>query len=305
MIIGHQRILDFFKKSVENHRLAHAYLFLGSENLGKYTVALELIKKINGADINLKAHPDVLIVEPETLKNSKSKRELEISINQIRKIKHQLSLSPYSALYKTILINQADKMTAEASNCLLKTLEEPSKKSILILIASNAGLLLPTIVSRCQSIKFLPVADQEIIKGIKYFNSSLDESEMTKILRLSYGRPGIAIQYLNNPELIREYNQSIDNLKELIQSDLNNRFKFAETISKDAMGARRMLHWWMFWLRDAILIKIGCKETTADFTKYSLTDLKRIVKTVKQTDKILGNASFNARLALEVLMLEL
>jgi len=300
MIIGHQPILEFLKKGIKNKRLAHAYLFIGSAHLGKKTVALEFIRMLNGQEIDQAVHPDILIVEPEVIDKNGVKKELAISIDQARKIQHQMSLFPYQADYKIVLINQAEKMTIEASNCLLKTLEEPFGQAILILITTDRQLLLPTIVSRCQTVKFLPVAEKEIKKRIKD----------PKIIRLANGRPGLAIQYLENPTLLQAQDKIINQLEKLIRADLNERYQYIEGIAKDVPQARQILNAWLFWFRDLLLLAVGCgdlaiySETIRYKDCYSLAKLKAIIQAIKKTDLLLANPSINARLALEVLMLE-
>lgn len=300
MIIGHQRILDFLKKSIENERLSHAYLFAGPAHLGKKTVALKFIEMLNGQEINNAIHPDVLIIEPEQIEKDGIKKEMEIGIAQARKIQHQISLSPYQSLYKIVLIDQIDRMTNQASNCLLKTLEEPVGQVVLILITTNPQLLLPTIVSRCQLIKFLPVAKEEIEKKIKD----------PKIIRLANGRPGLAINYLENPELLENQNKIINQLEGLLKSGLNERYEYVEEIAKDTLQARQILNYWLFWFRDLLLLGADCSkltlyQNTEKYNNcYSLHKLKDIIKAIKRTDWLLSNPSINARLALEVLMLE-
>jgi len=106
---------------------------------------------LTGGEIDMAVHPDILILEPKIIETEKGvKKESEISIDQIRKVQHQFSMFPYRASYKIALINQVEKMTSQASNCILKTLEEPNSKTILILITSKSELILPTIASRCQ-----------------------------------------------------------------------------------------------------------------------------------------------------------
>ncbi len=301
MIIGHQPILDFLKKSIHNKRLAHAYLFTGSAHLGKKTVALEFIKMLNGSEVDQAVHPDILIIEPERIAKKGVTKELEIGIGQARRIQHQMSLFPYQAPYKVALIDQAEKMTAEASNCLLKTLEEPSGRAILILITANPDLILPTIVSRCQSVKFLPVGEGEIRKKVSD----------PKIIRLANGRPGLAIQYSEEPALLQARNEIINRLEKLIKSDLNEAYQYAETISKDIPQARQILRNWLFWFRDLLLLASGCPNLTiypqAERYRdcYSLAKLKNIIQTIRKTDSFLANPSINHRLALEVLVLEI
>ena len=310
MIIGHQRILEFLKKSVENKRLAHAYLFTGSAHLGKKTVALEFIRMLNGQEIDQVIHPDILIIEPEVIDKDGVKKELEIGIAQARKIQHQMSLFPYQAPYKIALINQAEKMTAEAGNCLLKTLEEPTGKAILILITANPQLLLPTIVSRCQMVKFLPVAEEEIEKNISKAVPSDYGLDVKRIIRLSNGRPGLVIDYLKNPELLKNQNKIISQLEKLLRADLNERYQYVEEIAKNVPMARQILKHWLFWFRDLILLANNCSDLVlypevAHYQKaYSLLKLKNIIQAIKRTDWLLTNPSINARLALEVLMLE-
>ncbi len=300
MIIGHQRILGLLKKSIENNSLAHAYLFSGPAHLGKRTVALEFIKMLNGQETNQTVHPDILIVEPENTEKNGIKKESEIGIDQARKIQHQISLSPYQSSYKVILIDQVDKMTVQASNCLLKTLEEPTGQAVLILITTNPQLLLPTIVSRCQLVKFLPVSHEQIEKKVKD----------SRIVRLANGRPGLAINYLENPELLENQNKIINQLEKLLKVGLNERYQYVEEIAKNVPQARQILNHWLFWFRDLLLLTVDCSkltlyENTEKYSNcYSLIKLKNIIKTIKKTDWLLSNSSINARLALEVLMLE-
>jgi DNA polymerase-3 subunit delta' len=322
MIIGHERILEFLKRSIKNKRLAHAYLFVGPAHLGKRTVALEFIRMLVGKEIDKAVHPDILIVEPEVVEKDGIKKELEIGIKEARKIQHQMSLFPYQTDYKIALIDEAERMTSEASNCLLKTLEEPSGKAILILVTANPQRLLPTIVSRCQLINFLPVAEKEIKDGIKILRSptskdsevklpKISDDELRRIIRLANRRPGLVINYLENPELLEEQSKIIEQLGKLLRADLNDRYKYVEEIAKNVPVARQILNYWLFWFRDLLLLAVGCPdlvlypEASQYQEAYSLPKLKSIIRAIKKTDWLLTNPSINARLALEVLMLEL
>lgn len=313
MIIGHQRILEFFKKSVKKKRLAHAYLFTGPSHLGKKTVALKIIKMLTGEEIDKAIHPDIIIIEPEEKETEKViKKELTISIDQIRRVQHQFSMFPYRSSYKIALINKADKMTDQASNCLLKTLEEPNSKTILILITSNSESILSTINSRCQKINFLPVPEKEIKEKIgRIINlKNTDNKDLDKIIKLSNRRPGLAIQYLENKNLFKEYQDIILKLENVIRDDINGRYNYAENISKNIPEAQKILTYWLFWFRDLMLLSNNCSDLTVcdkikEYDKcYSLLKLKKIIDRIKETKIILNNSSFNARLALEILMLE-
>ena len=311
MLIGHQRILNFLKKSIEQKKIAHAYLFIGPENVGKKRMALEFIKMLIGVEIEKVFHPDVLLIEPKIVEKNGVKKEKEITIEEVRTIRHQIGLFPYQASYKIVLIDMAEQMTRDAANALLKTLEEPSGQAVLILITSKPQLLLPTIISRCQTIKFLPVPAEEIEKSLE--QSKFHSPNLKKIVRLSGGRPGLALRYLENPSLIQAQNQIISELQRLIQSDLNDRCQYAEILSKNIAQARQTLGQWLIYFRDLLLLSADCGNLvlfdssffrSEFFKKIPLARIKNIIKAIRKTDWLLANPSINARLALEVLMLE-
>ncbi len=307
MIIGHERVLGFFERSIKSKRLSHAYLLIGPAHLGKKTVAFDFIKTLTGVEVGQTVHPDILIIEPKITEKNGVKKESEISIAQIRKVRHRLSLFSYQTPYKIAIIDQVDRMTIEASNCLLKTLEEPPGSAILILITSSFQSLLPTIISRCQLVNFLPVAVKEIEEKLSRFYNN---SDIKKAARLANGRPGMAIEYLNKPELLEKQSKTITDLKELLKADLGARYCYAEKAAKDTVEARKTLQCWMVWFRDLLLSSVGCSDLAfcRDFSRhkgfYSLLKLKNIIQSIRKTDQLLSNSSINARLALEVLMLE-
>lgn len=304
MIIGHQKILDFLRRSLENNKIAHAYLFIGSEHLGKKTVALEFAKMLQREEIH--NHPDVLEVKPEITEKKGVKKEQEISIAKIREIQRQLSLFPFRGPYKIVLIDGADKMTHQAANALLKTLEEPTSNTVLILISSSLERLLSTIISRCLVIKFFAVSKELTKKGL----SALAPPSvfLDKIVRLSNGRPGLAMNYLKNPDLDRKQNQIFQELSVLLKNDLTDKFKYAEILSKDTNLAQTTLQQWLIFFRDLMLARMNCKNLTISNSfeeNRPLPQIKNIIQKIIKTQKILNKASFNSRLALEVLMLEL
>ncbi len=306
MIIGHKRILGFFNRNIERKRLAHAYLFWGSSHLGKKTLAEKIIKDITGQDLQKNLHPDVLIVEQED--NGNSNKETEIGIAKIRQLQRHLSLSPYQAPFKVALIEEADRLTSEAGNCLLKTLEEPPARSVLILITSKIRKVLPTVISRCQLINFLPVAEEEMRKLLQQEYGPKKDFE--EIIKLASGRPGLAINYLSQPDGLKDYYANVNQLIELLESDLNKRYFWAEQASKKVSLTRRLLSDWRMWFRELMFLEAGSRGSAElqqldNFKgRYSLGKIKEIIKKINETDSLLADASINHRLALEVLMLD-
>lgn len=262
-------ILAFLEKGAKSNRLAHAYLFAGSEYIDKLTIAQKFLEILKCDQL------DYLFIEPQKVIEKKEVKKIsEINIEQIRNLQYRLSLSPFKSPYQIAVINQAEKMTKEAANALLKTLEEPSSKAILILITSLLNSILPTIQSRCQIIKF----------------------------------PAPPVKSFKKPEFLEKYNLAARELNKLAESDLTAKYKYAENFSKDVGSAREQLGFWLMAVRDAILFKINCQQFAVGANQilgdYSLNQLNKIIKKIKETNNLLSNSSINARLALEVLMLE-
>lgn len=140
MLIGHQKQWEFLKKKFEQNQLSHSYLFTGADGIGKKFFAKEFASFVGCK------FPDLTIVEPENGK--------EISIAKIREIQNFLAYKSYYGNFKIVVVDDAHLMNQEAQSCFLKTLEEPKGQTILFLISSKPDMLLPTIFSRCQTIKF-------------------------------------------------------------------------------------------------------------------------------------------------------
>jgi DNA polymerase-3 subunit delta' len=214
----HKRILNQFQHAFENSKLAHAYLFYGPEGAGKEAVSLEVAKLLNCTDtdshpcnkclactkINKLNHPDVHYVFPVSTKwkvDDIKKRIAEkagnpfaaidqsgvtnISIDRIRELKNEAKYPPYESKQKVYIITDADKMNRESANSFLKLLEEPPDYLTLILITSSKNALLDTIRSRCRSIYF-PLLSEEEISGIVKIFHPLDD-KIKKVIRFSRG----------------------------------------------------------------------------------------------------------------------
>lgn len=148
---GQEHILNYLKKSIKKNRVSHAYLFVGPEHSEKKEVALWFAESLGCQN------PDITEISvPENKK--------EISIKQIRELRRYLSLSPHSSPYKVAIIKEVERMTAEAANALLKTLEEPKGDAVLILITNIPSALPDTIISRCEEIKFRATSLDKIPK---------------------------------------------------------------------------------------------------------------------------------------------
>lgn len=153
MTTNQEHVLNYLKKSIKKNRVGHAYLFVGSTYSEKEKTALWFVKSLGCQNPDIS---EIKVLEDKT----------EILIEQIRELKRYLSLSPHSSSYKAAIIYNAEKMNSEAANALLKTLEEPSGNTVLILITSTGSILLKTIISRCEEIRFRAISADEISKDL-------------------------------------------------------------------------------------------------------------------------------------------
>lgn len=165
-LIGNNHIKVTLNELVENKTISHSYIFKGIEGIGKKQFAREFAKNImclnrNGCEdkcsscikFNANSHPDYNEIFPDGKK---------IKIDQIRKLQEKVSEKPIISEKKIYILDDADMMTEESQNCLLKTLEEPPEYAVIILIVTDDNKLLPTIKSRCVMIKFNKILDEEL-----------------------------------------------------------------------------------------------------------------------------------------------
>jgi len=292
-IVGHQKQWQFLKKSVELKKLSHAYLFSGEEKLGKKTVALEFIKLICGKeDVFEREHPDLFLISPEI--------GTSIQINQIRELNWKLSLKPSLAPFKVALLDKAHLMNEEAQNCLLKTLEEPRGNAILILISEQPERLFPTILSRCQIIKFFPVKRIEIEEYLKA--QGFAEKIAKEITELSLGRPGQAMDLAARPQKIEEQKQSISKLLNLARAPISLRFQLAKEVSQDYLNLREVLEIWMSFLRKALISQL---KNGSESGEFSISKLRALLQRIQNTIFLISTTNANPRLALEIFLLEI
>ncbi len=341
MVIGHQKILDYLRKSVAKDRVSHGYLFYGPEKVGKKKVAIEFAKILqcqespyqspegeqvpygagkhgtgqaegfcgicrNCQDIEKGIHPDLIFVQ-------RGLDSQEIEISQIRDLRKTLSLSSYLGNYKIAIIDNAHNLNIEAANAFLKTLEEPKGKAVFILISAFPHLLPKTISSRLQQIKFSFVPNQIIDDYLR--KTDLDESQQREILKMSSGRPGILQDVLGDLRKKDNYKSFMKNLGRLGNFDYNERFEYVKKISESRQDSIKFLEGLAIFFRDLFLIKSGAsdfvlnpfleKDLIHASGRYKRGHLQKILKLIKRLNEIISFSNVNPRLCLEVLMLEI
>jgi len=307
MIIGHQKQLNYLKRMAESGKIPHALLFSGQKKLGKKTIALEFISWLfeEPGVPKILGHPDFILIEPQEKHPEAERSSLrgspapssalvrgQIQINQIRDLSWRLSLKPIKAKLKAVIIDEAHSMTPEAQNCFLKTLEEPKGNTILILITEKPNFLLPTIVSRCQIIKFYPVKKDEIERYLKN-QEGLSKEEIEEILEIAQGRPGRAVELAFAKEKFEFYKKRTKELAKIFNSNLSSRFQYAKEISTKE-NLQEILEIWLNYFRN-IFIK-NCSTPSAKH-------LGNILQQIQRTIYLISTTNVNPRLALEILMM--
>ena len=307
VIIGHQKQLNYLKRIAESGKIPHALLFSGQKKLGKKTIASEFIFWLfeEPGVPKILGHPDFILIEPQEKHPEAERSSLrgspapssalvrgQIQINQIRDLSWRLSLKPIKAKLKAVIIDEAHSMTPEAQNCFLKTLEEPKGNTILILITEKPNFLLPTIVSRCQIIKFYPVKKDEIERYLKN-QEGLSKEEIEEILEIAQGRPGRAVELAFAKEKFEFYKKRTKELAKIFNSNLSSRFQYAKEISTKE-NLQEILEIWLNYFRN-IFIK-NCSTPSAKH-------LGNILQQIQRTIYLISTTNVNPRLALEILMM--
>jgi DNA polymerase III subunit delta' len=324
-IIGQDRAVSILLRTLDRGRIPNAYLFSGESGIGKRSVAINLAKALNclgappGDDkknskspqvaayrltdacdrchacekIEAGTHPDVSVITPE---------KGEILVGQIRAVEDALSYMPYEGRRKVVVIDDADTMNQSAANAFLKTLEEPPAESLIVLISSNPDRLPETIRSRCSQIHFTPLsaeACREVVQTIIGSQTTVDgqdkkrpkiiDQQLSVIIKLSMGRPGVAL----SSEPLKE--------RERFLSLLGNMFDGHGEIWSDRDEIERWLDMAAILLRDMAIGKITDEEgalINADIRKTvsemsKATDVSSLLRAYHRITRLKGKLDFN------------
>jgi len=312
-ILGQTRPLTILRRMLDAGRIPHACMFTGIAGIGKYTTAKAFAKALNCSEhssdfcdtctpckkINSDIHPDITVIEPE--KNI-------IKIDQIRRLQQSIAFSPLEANWRIVIIDQAESMNKEAANCLLKTLEEPPPATVLILTVNSTSKILPTILSRCQKIAFIPLTKNDMQAVLA--QEGIPSDQALAVIPHAHGSLYRA-RMLLDATLIEDFTKLTTAL--LNSSTVEQRLELAGTLSKSNDRVSSLLILLLEWLRDVVLLRHGA-ETEHLFNAQQPDSLMLAArqigpillnKKIDQVSRLLlaQNQNINMQLGFEALLL--
>lgn len=326
-LLGYPEVAGRLQKELKGGCLSHAYLVLGPPQVGKGVLALELAQALNCQGPNppcglcphcqktaAGAHPDVQILGLVTDEKSNRLRK-EIGIDQVRALQHDAGLHPYWGKYRVFIVDEAQRLSSEAANCLLKTLEEPPSACLIILLASDERALPSTVVSRCRKVHLRPLARSHVEEVLLEQGASPEEARL--LAPLSRGRLGWALSARGDPRLMRFRASGLETLGKALNGGFPERFQLAEEMAglyyRDREALDRTLQIWLGWWRDLLLVKGGYYQGVANAdqeeglghwgARLSMEEILAFTKAIMGTMEALER-NVNPRLALEALLLE-
>lgn len=259
MIIGHKSIISFFDRAVSFSKLASTYCFVGPEQVGKRTLARYFAERLLGTDSDrLDVHPDFFYVE-RAVDEKTGKRKKDLTIEQARNLKSRLQTTSWFSGYRVVIIDEVERLNEEAGNALLKLLEEPSEKTIFFLLTTDDALLLPTIQSRSQMLFLKTLSDSDLKNElIQKYKAASDRVDI--IIKYSWGRPGRALDVLNNIERFDQLTEREQQFGNMLAGSLYEKFAVFEKLfggkkeqAPDRSELDALLEFWMMLLREKMV----------------------------------------------------
>lgn len=318
-IIGHEEIIRHLKNAIETGKVSHSYILTGEAGSGKKLIAgtfamtlqcekggtepcqtCDSCKKAIG-----KNHPDIIMVSHE--------KPGSISIDEIRdQVIHDVAIKPYCSPYKIYIIPDADLMTPQAQNALLKTIEEPPEYAVIMLLTSNGESLLPTIRSRCVRLD-LKVVDDSLIK--KYLMEHLHVPDYQAEIDVSFahGSVGKAEKAATSQEFSDMTKKALELLENVNKMEVYELTDEIKSLSTEKQNIEDYLDIFLFWFRDVLMFKATREIDNLVFkqeinfikeqaSERSYENIEKILDALEKV-KVRLRANVNQELALELLFL--
>ena len=306
-IIGHEIVINQIETMIDAQRFSHAHLIVGEDGLGKSIIAKEISLKLLGKTEN-RSYVDIL--EWRVGRNKQS-----IGVDEIRDITKETNKKPYEGDKKVVIIYEAHKMTTEAQNAFLKTIEEPPNGVTIILLSEGLSFILETIKSRCQVHKLNRLNTKDIISYVKREYPNLEEQELKQAIAFSEGIPGRIKFFLEDSDFKEIRNETMNILLELSGKDRYIVKKYESFFDKNKDLWREILSCFVSYIRDIVIYKeVGRDDMVINNDKIeeikklsNIYSLKALDKMVKEIDNVKENLErrVNSELAFDIMLLNM
>lgn len=261
-IIGHEMIKEHFQKAIETNHVSHAYILTGEAGMGRKSLAnafaLTLLCEKGKSEPCMEchackqvlsgSHPDLIYVIHQ--------KPNSIGVDDIREqINDTIQVRPYSSYYKIYIVDEAEKMTAQAQNALLKTIEEPPFYAIIILLTTNENAFLPTILSRCVHLKLKPLKDS-VVKTYLTESLGVQDSRAEVYAAFARGNLGKAIHLASSQEFKLMYQELLHMLKHVKEMDISELLDYIRKLKEENLDIYECLDFMQVWYRDILMFKV-------------------------------------------------
>lgn len=264
--IGHNRLIENLKKRIKSNEISHAHIISGEDGIGKSKLAKIVACNILGVN---QEREYVDIVNYRTKKNS-------FGVDEVRGIIEEVNKKPYEGNKKVIIIYEGNKLTVQAQNALLKTVEEPPKGVFILLLCENLELILDTIKSRCEIHKLTPVNKEDIREYIITTNNEIySNDEINAAISYSEGIPGRADAFLKDRNLKDMRNVLVDLLYKVVKGDINSLLEFENKLIPYKDKKEEVLSVLGSLVRDIIIYK-ELNDIEVLINKDKINDIKQL-----------------------------
>lgn len=319
-VIGHEEIVHHLQSAIQMNKISHAYIFAGEDGIGKNFVADIFAstiqceaKKDNPCTVCkscLQAasdnHPDMKRVLHE---------KASIGVDDIRlQVNNDIGVKPYANPYKIYIIDEAEKMTEQAQNALLKTIEEPPEYAVLILLTNNINAFLPTILSRCVILNFKTIGKEEI-KQYLMIQERIPDYQADISAAFASGNLGKAIKYASSESFMQLKSDVIHLMQNIREIDISEISDAVRYFSENKSQIEDCLDLMMLWYRDVLMFK-ATKDANHLLYKEELQDIKNQAKVLsfENLERIMNSfatvksrlkANVNFDIAIELLLINM
>lgn len=261
-ILGHEMIKEHFQKAIEAQKVSHAYILAGEAGMGRKSLAnafvLTLLCEKGKSQPCMECHAckQVLSGNHPDLIYVKHEKPNSIGVDDIRdQINDTIMIRPYSSYYKIYIVDEAEKMTVQAQNALLKTIEEPPSYAVILLLTTNPDGFLPTILSRCVQLKLRPLPDF-VVKSYLTESMGVPSSEAELYAAFSRGNLGKAIKLAGSEEFRLMYDEVLHLLKHMKDMDISELLDYIRKLKEDNLDIYECLDFMQIWYRDVLMFKV-------------------------------------------------